>query len=138
MNNCTSEDNGIFHEFSGQCVCNRNWKFADCSLQSNQLQDGFNTTFNSTGPKWYSFYFSTRSYNSYSRLAINSTVPANVYISKGPDSDPTDLDHDLSILQVKSVNLTTQDVLRFVADGGYSVAIYLSSYDEVSNELLDA
>ena len=61
-----------------------------------------------------------------------------MYISKGPDSDPTDLDHDLSILQVKSVNLTTQDVLRFVADGGYSVAIYLSSSDEVSNELLDA
>ena len=96
------------------------------------MTNGFNETFNTTGPKWYSLFFSSTDYDS--RLAINSTVPANLYISKGPYSDPSDLDHDLSILNVKSVNLTSQDVLRFVADGGYSAAIYLAAYDGVKNE----
>ena len=36
------------------------------------------------------------------------------------------------------MNLTSEDVLRFVADGGYSVAIYLDAYDRPNNQLLDS
>ena len=65
-------------------------------MVSHELVNEFNETWTSVGPTWYSLFFSSTSYET--RLAINSTVPANIYISKGPWSDPSDLDHDLSIL----------------------------------------
>ena len=65
-------------------------------MVSHALVNNFNETWTSVGPTWYSLYFSSTSYET--RLAINSTVPANIYISKGPQSEPSDLYSDLSIM----------------------------------------
>ena len=43
----------------------------------------------------------------------------------------------MSMLNVRQVNLTNADILRFVINAGYSAAIYIRGIDESTNTLLN-
>ena len=98
------------------------------------MTHGYNKTFNSTGPKWYSLQFDGDA--SANKLSLSTNTSADIYVSKGKNSDPNNLIYDVSILNVKSVQLASFDTLRFVGTDGYSVAIYLPAIDESTNTLL--
>ena len=132
MNNCSG--NGDFREHRGQCECNDGWKFADCAVPSEELHGGYNKSFNSTGPKWYSF---TKKRINNSKLSLSANTPFDIFISKGEDSDPNNFIYDMSMLNVHQVNLTNADILRFVINQGYSAAIYIRGIDESTNTLLN-
>ena len=69
-------------------------------------------------------------------MSLSTNTSADIYVSKGKTSDPNNLVYDVSILNVKSVQLASFDTLRFVGTDGYTVAIYLPAIDESTNTLL--
>ena len=125
MNNCSG--NGVFREHKGTCNCNDGWKFADCAVPSEELHGGYNKTFNVIGPKWYSF---TKKKINDSTLSLSSNTPFDIFISKGEDSDPNNFIYDMSMMNVRNVNLTNADILRFVINQGYTAAIYVRGIEE--------
>ena len=97
MNNCSS--NGMWNEARGSCICYSGFKFADCAVKTEFLDDGYNKTFNSAGPKWYSL--SIEKFWTKSNLALNSTTPFDIYILKGTNKDPNPFDYDMSMRTVR-------------------------------------
>ena len=79
------------------------------------------------GPKWYSF---TKKKIKDSTLSLSSNTPFDIFISKGEDSDPNNFIYDMSMMNVRNVSLTNADILRFVINQGYTVAIYVRGIEE--------
>ena len=84
-----------------------------------------------TGPVWYSFTYNGSEYKTTLGISLNN-LGADIYVSKGADSDPNDFSHDMSFKNVTSLNITMND------SEGYSVAMYIPAIDIKSNTLLDS
>ena len=133
MSNCNG--NGVCND-SGKCDCNPGYKFADCSIKTQNLSNGFIKTYNDLGPVWYSFTFHGSQHNTKLGLAANN-IGVDVYVKKGKDSNPHSFNYDMSFKNVTSINLYSFDIVLGDEDG-YSIAMYVPAIDYVDNLLLDS
>ena len=134
MNDCSG--NGAWLANEDRCICNDGWKFADCSLETETLDEGFSKTFSTYGPKWFSLSYEGGSDNI--RLTLRSDTPMDVYISKSYTSDPTSFSFDMDFLEVKSLDLSSLNFPVLDDQSGFSVAIYKEDYDEPANTILSS
>ena len=135
MNNCSG--NGVCDETTGgKCVCNDGWKFADCSLQTQKLTDGFIVSLPKLGPVWYSFTYEGSPYNTILGLAANN-IGVDVYVAKGKDSNPHSFSYDMSFRNITSINLSSYDIV-LGDEEGFSLAMYVPAINELTNQLLDS
>ena len=86
MNNCWGSL-GVCQD-DGTCKCREGWKGGDCSLEAMKLHVPFDAYLKSTGPKYYSFYYGGDIYSKASYIKGSTTVPIDIYISIGPESNP--------------------------------------------------
>ena len=140
MNNC--HGNGNCDSYTGQCVCEDGWKFADCAVASEPLKDGYVKTFDAKGPIWYSFTYNAplegeQKNDTILGLAANN-IGVDIYVSRGADSDPNNFSYDMSFRNVTSINLASSDVLPLNGTDGYSVAMYVPAINEGANTLLQS
>lgn len=123
MNNCKNGKKGE----NGECSCNSGWKGADCTLKSTTLVNGFSTELAHQGPKYFSFT-SKHAEDSTSTLHLESKFPMEIYVSRNPNSDPTQFSNDAVFKSVKSLSLNSyyMDFLQ----KGYAVTVYVPAIDE--------
>ena len=137
MNHC--HGNGTCDTYTGQCVCQDGWKFADCAVATETLKDGYVKTFDGKGPVWYSFTYKggadSIKFDSILGLAANN-IGVDIFVSTGADADPNNFSYDMSFRNVTSINLASYDVLPLNATDGYSVAMYVPAVNEATNTLL--
>ena len=133
MDNCNG--NGVCNS-SGKCDCNPGYKFADCSIKTQDLSNGFIKTYNNEGPVWYSFTFHGSQHNTILGLAANN-IGVDVFVKKGKDSDPHSYNYDMSFRNVTSINLSSFDIVLGNAEG-YSIAMYVPAVNQELTELLDS
>ena len=131
MNDC--HGNGECSTTTGRCTCNEGWKFSDCAVESHSLTDGFKETYKGTGPLWYSFSYAGSKHDTVLGIQTND-MSSDVYVKLGKDSDPNNFDYDMSFKNITNINLSSLD-LALGDEAGYSVAMYVSAYNETANEL---
>ena len=103
-----------------------------------KLQVPFNAYLKSNGPKWYSFYYGGDSYSKASYIIGSTTVPIDVYISIGPDSDPNQFSNSVVLKNITgSFELHSEDMPDIMTINGYSVAVYVQGIIEETNTLLE-
>jgi hypothetical protein len=129
MNNCSN--NGTC-DANGTCICKPGFKGADCSAEAVKVDQEFETYVRGVyGPTWTSLQVE----QSAGRIRIHTNLPADIYVKKGTNSNPTEFDYDMAFLSQLDVSLCPKmfSALR----EGYSVAIYQQAYIEGSNEFLN-
>ena len=93
MNDCNG--NGTWVASIDKCVCKEGWKFADCSLETEILEEGFIKIF-TEGPKWLSLSYEGGTDSI--RLTLESNSPMDVYINRDFNSDPNNFSFEMDFL----------------------------------------
>ena len=131
MNYCNG--NGSCDSYTGQCICDAGYKFADCSKKSATLNSDYGTkNITGTGPMWYSMTYAGTDLD---KLEITPNQATSFYFSKGSDSDPNNFSNDYEFMNVNST--ITFDFKDLGMEDGFSVAAYVDAYNATSNDLLD-
>ena len=131
MNYCNG--NGTCNTYTGNCDCNPGFKFADCSKKVTDLTEGLETSFNNTGPFWYTMQYSGGDKNT--TLTLSADQPSSVYIAKGKDSDPNNFVYDMDFVDLAANTTMVIDSSELGLNDGYSIAVYVSAVDETANKL---
>ena len=139
MNNC-SYPNGVANMTTGQCQCDsQSWKGGDCGLQAHQLLENNDLNLTSTGPTWFSlFYNPVVGTESTVKVTIKGTsVPLDVYVSAGWESDPNKFTYDAKFADLtSSLTLNSSYLPVLQADTGFAISIYVDGIATKQNELL--
>lgn len=131
MNNCNG--NGSCNLVTGQCECNDDYKFADCSKKWMNMTANYEVDISLKGPMWFTMAYAGEKS---STLYLTPNVTSDIYILKSAQGDPNNFVYDMSFLNVTGNTTFNADNLGLTSANGYSVAVYVNAVDEPANELL--
>ena len=98
---------------------------------SHRLDNGSNLSLSSTGPYTYSFYHAGSPFN---KVFLETTVPMDIYITAGSDTDPNQFKYDMSFKSVVGrIAFSSYDMPLLMGSYGWAMAIDVQGIDESQN-----
>lgn len=135
MNNC-SYPQGMGNMTTGQCDCDPSmWKGGDCGMKAHALDKLNSLELSSVGPEWFSVYWNDPNDRNVTVTITNTSVPLDVYVSKGWNSDPNKFEYDAKFSAMASTLKLNSAYLHTLLGGstGFAISIYVDGIDTKQN-----